>query len=191
MTDETMKRDYRTLQPPAELKARVLSACRAARKKRAALRRRAAGMAACLAVALCLSVYGFSPVPGLSSQGQAMENGALSLAPQTIWIGGAASQRTASPYGVQPTALGETVDGCLALTVDRAARLTVSAGTLYAPDETGAVTEAGETCRVSAGAEVYWQVDTAQEEATLTVRGPLRSVTYTLTEGAEGWSLQK
>lgn len=95
---EEAKAAYLSMVPPQALKARVLAACKAAKKKRAAVRRRMTAAAACLALIAGLSVYGLSPVPALSSQGQTMENGVLALTPQTIWVGGSTSGE------LQPTA---------------------------------------------------------------------------------------
>ena len=72
---EEARAAYLSIVPPQALKARVLAACKAAKKKRAAVRRRMTAAAACLVLIAGLSVYGLSPVPTLSSQGQAMENG--------------------------------------------------------------------------------------------------------------------
>ena len=188
---EEARAAYLSIVPPQALKARVLAACKAAKKKRAAVRRRMTAAAACLVLIAGLSVYGLSPVPTLSSQGQAMENGVLALTPQTIWVGEATS-RGITTYGVQPTALGETVDDCLVLTVDRDVRISVSAGVLYAPDaESATVAEAGTSCQVSAGTELYWHIEEGTENATITVRAALRSVTFRLEAAQDGWQLCK
>ena len=190
MFDETMKQEYRDLVPPKELKARVLSACRSARKKRAVTRRRWAGLAACLVVVISLSVYGFSPVPTLSSGDASLQNGTLALSWETV-SAAQTSVRSAAPYGIAPASAGEDSRECIALTVDRAAVVEVSAGTLYVPDaDAGTVTEVGGTWKARAGEELYWYVEQA-EGASITLRAAVRSTTLHLTQSEEGWSLQK
>lgn len=71
-------------------------------------------------------------------------------------------------------------------------RISVSAGVLYAPDaESGAVAEAGTSCQVSAGTELYWHIEEGTENATITVRAALRSVTFRLEAAQDGWQLCK
>ena len=99
--------------------------------------------------------------------------------------------RDISPYAIAPEALGETIEGCAALTAAHAEIVTVSAGTLYALDPvSGYAYEAETPYAAAAGETLYWQC--AQEEhAALTLRAGVRTVTLTLFRTDGGWTLQK
>lgn len=190
MLDETMKREYRALVPPKELKARVLSACRAAKKKRNAARRRMSALAACLLVVVGLSVYGLSPAPALSSEGKGLQNGTLAVTPYTIMLNDGKADRSV-PFGVMPTTLQESVDNCILLTVERAAKVEVSCGTLYTYDAASNVTtDVGTVWQAQQGEQLYWHVDVTADDPKITLRTALHSKTFYLKiDDEEGWSL--
>lgn len=183
MIDEAAKREYRSVQPPEELKGRVLEACRAARKRRDAMRRRMVSAAACFVILIGAAGYGLSPVPQLSSGGAEMESGLLCMAEVSVL------EESAAQNGVRTLSGGEMLDGCIAFSVDRDSRIKVSAGTLYLLDElSGTALEMGTSCRAEAGAEVYWLCE-EKEGAALTLRSDLRSVTLRLHSADGLWWL--
>lgn len=181
------KKDYRAVKAPGALRGRVLSAVAEARKRRSRTLRRAASAAACLAVVLSLGVYGLSPVPGLAG------GGTLSGCFASVEAARAPQQsRDISPYAIASEALGETIEGCAALTAAHAETVTVSAGTLYALDPvSGYAYEAETPYAAAAGETLYWQCAQEEEHATLTLRAGVRTVTLTLFRTDGGWTLQK
>lgn len=185
MIDEAVKEQYRSVQPPEELKGRVLSACKSARKRRDAMRKRLVSVAACFVILIGAAGYGFSPVPQLSSGGAAMENGVLCVAEVSVLV------ESAAQNGVRTLSGGEILDGCIAFSVDRDSRIKVSAGTLYLMDTlSGMVREMGTSCRAEAGEELYWQCE-EKENAALTLRSDLRSVTLRLSYADGRWWLYR
>lgn len=182
MIDEAAKKAYRSVQPPEELKGRVLSACAAARKRRSAARkRRLASVAACLAVLVGVAGYGLSPVPQISSGGASMENGLLCMAETSILVEEAQN-------GVRMLSGEEMLDGCVTFSVDRDSSVKVSAGMLYSVDAaTGTAQMLGTTVRVSAGTELCWRCE--EENAVLTLRSGLRSVALRLNDAEGQWWL--
>lgn len=187
MTELELKQAYLAQEPPAALKERVLSACRAAKARRAALCRRTAAAAACFALVLALSVYGLSPVPAVFSDGQMVGAAPVAVTERTI----AASEEpqvNAALYSDGPAAMRmmePLVEGCIPLTFDRAVSVTVSAGTLYRCDpRTGASTDEGGSCKVEAEETLYWQCN--ETEAELTVRAGLRVRTLHLSADGGG-----
>lgn len=184
MIDEDVKEQYRSVQPPEELKGRVLNACKNARRHRDAMRKRLVSAAACFVVLIGAAGYGFSPVPQLSSGGAAMEDGVLCMAETSVQVEAAAQN------GVRVLSDGEILDGCICFDVDRACSVNVSAGALYAFDSLSGFVYAVEMpYRAAAGETLYWYLQ--EEGAALSVRSGVRTVTLSAERTADGWTLKK
>ena len=118
-----------------------------------------------------------------------MQNGSLAVTPYTILLNDGKTDR-AMPFGVMPTTLQESVGDCILLTVDQAAKVEVSCGTLYTYDAASNVTaDVGTVWEAEKGEQLYWHVDVAAGEAAITLRTALRSRTFYLEINEEGWSL--
>lgn len=191
MTEEQVKSQYRSIEPPGQLRERVLAACAAARKQRSGRRKRIASMAACFVVVLALSVYGFSPAPAVSCGGQTIGRDGVTVASETVALAGAAAQpRTATAFSIEPAAVGDTVEDCVSLTFERKTQVSVDAGTLYRFDaQTGAATEAGAVCEAVAGELLYWHIE--GDSAVLTAKTGLRSAKIEAVRTNGGWILSK
>ena len=170
MTEEQLKAAYLAEKPDQALRGRVLSACRLAKQRKAVHRRRLVSAAACFAVVLALSLYGFSPVPQISSGGVTIPESGLLLKTETLPAGGAHQPRMAM------FSLGseEEEDG-IALSLDHAAYVRVTAGTLYAVDAEQGLIPLGREGDIPENTTFYWQGD-GTEAVQLTARAGLRTV---------------
>lgn len=191
MTEEQLKSQYRSIEPPEQLRERVLAACAAARKQRSGRRKRIASMAACFVVVLALSVYSFSPAPAVSCGGQIIGRGGVTAASETVALaGGAAQPRTATAFSIEPAAVGDTVEDCVSLTFERKTQVSVDTGTLYRYDaQTGTATEAGTACDAAVGELLYWHIE--GERAVLSAKTGLRSAKIEAVRTDGGWTLSK
>ena len=183
MFDERSKSAYQATTPPEALRGRVLRAAAAAEKRGRIRRRKWAAAAACLVLVVGLAL-GFSPAPAVLSGGTAAEGGGLTVTPQTILV-----EPNPLARDIAPEALGEPLEGCVPIEVDRAAALQAEGGTLYLLDPlSGTATELGDACKAAPGERLYWHCETG---GTLRVRAGLRTAAYTLAQTGGGWTLTK
>ena len=191
MFDETVKSAYQSIVPPEDMKGRVMTACRAAKKQRIRRQKQLASAAACFAVVLCMALYGFMPMPGLSSGVHTLEDGVLPVTFETA-MGPESVQTWSSATVMTPSArvasAGDPVENCIPLRLDRKATVTVSAGELYVMNGVSGISEpAGQKWTAEDAAQIYWQCN--EEDASLQISAGLRKMTLTLVEEDGRWSL--